>query len=228
MPDGRGPVLSWPAGLEALARTVFERVCIWALAEVAPGRLVPWLAITFGLGTVLYFAADQEPSPWAAAGALAAAAVAAAFARRHVILFPLCVGVAAVAAGFAAGTIKRALIAHPVLQVTASNVSIEGFVEIREERERSDRIVVRVNRIEGGRLNEEHPLERVRLAVSNGSARAAAGPAVSAAGPTAPRKSTAPAVGSFVKLKARLSPPLEPVRPGGYDFGRDMYFQHVA
>src|SRR5262245_26134840 len=39
------------------------------------------------------------------------------------------------------------------------------------------------------------------------------------------RKGTAPAVGSFVELKARLSPPLEPLRPGGYDFARDMYFQ---
>jgi competence protein ComEC len=25
-----------------------------------------------------------------------------------------------------------------------------------------------------------------------------------------------------------LSPPLEPLRPGGYDFARDMYFQRVA
>jgi hypothetical protein len=37
------------------------------------------------------------------------------------------------------------------------------------------------------------------------------------------RKGTAPAVGSFVEFKARLSPPLEPLRPGGYDFARDMY-----
>ena len=38
------------------------------------------------------------------------------------------------------------------------------------------------------------------------------------------RKGTAPAVGSFVELKARLQPPLAPLRPGSYDFGRDMYF----
>src|SRR5262249_49914424 len=30
---------------------------------------------------------------------------------------------------------------------------------------------------------------------------------------------------SFVEFKARLSPPLEPLRPGGYDFARDMYFR---
>ena len=42
------------------------------------------------------------------------------------------------------------------------------------------------------------------------------------------RKGTAPAVGSFVELKAHLSPPLPPLRPGGYDFARDMYFQRIG
>ncbi len=42
------------------------------------------------------------------------------------------------------------------------------------------------------------------------------------------RKGTAPAVGSFVEFKARLSPPLAPLRPGGYDFARDMYFQGIG
>ena len=42
------------------------------------------------------------------------------------------------------------------------------------------------------------------------------------------RKGTAPAVGSFVELKARLQPPLSPMRPGSYDFGRDMYFQGIG
>ena len=76
---------------------------------------------------------------------------------------------------------------------------------MREERERSDRIVVRVERIDGPRLNEK--LERVRVSV---------------------RKGTAPAVGSFVEFKARLSPPLAPLRPGGYDFARDLYFQGIG
>ena len=52
---------------------------------------------------------------------------------------------ATVAAGFATATVKRAVVAHPVLQAAAWNVEITGFVEVREERERSDRIVVRVH-----------------------------------------------------------------------------------
>ena len=85
------------------------------------------------------------------------------------------------------------------------NAEVTGFVEVREERERSDRIVVRVDRISAPRLNDA--LERVRVSV---------------------RKGTAPAVGSFVSFKARLSPPLEPLRPGGYDFARDLYFQRIG
>jgi competence protein ComEC len=42
------------------------------------------------------------------------------------------------------------------------------------------------------------------------------------------RKGSAPAVGSFVDLKARLSPPMGPLRPGGYDFARDMYFARIG
>jgi competence protein ComEC len=204
---GRGPLLSWPVGFEDFARAAAQRAWGWAFSEVAPGRLVPWLAIAFGLGAVLYFTADQEPSPWAAATALVAASAAAVITRRRPVAFPLVLGLAMLTAGFAAGTFKRAMIAHPVLQFATSSVSIAGFIEARDERERSDRIVVRVSRIEGGRLDETQPLERVRLTV---------------------RKGTAPAVGSFIKLKARLSPPLEPLRPGGYDFGRDMYFQGIG
>ena len=32
----------------------------------------------------------------------------------------------------------------------------------------------------------------------------------------------------FVEFKARLSPPLEPLRPGGYDFARNLYFQGIG
>ena len=50
----------------------------------------------------------------------------------------------------------------------------------------------------------EQKLERVRVSV---------------------KKGTAPPVGASSTFKARLSPPLEPLRPGGYDFARDLYFQ---
>ena len=70
----------------------------WALAEVAPGRLVPWLPVAFGFGIVGYFTADREPAWWAASG-LALAGIAIAFtARRRAIGFPLALAFAAIAA----------------------------------------------------------------------------------------------------------------------------------
>jgi len=78
-------------------------------------------------------------------------------------------------------------------------------VEAREERERSDRIVVHVAAMEAARLAEKP--ERIRLTV---------------------RKGAAPALGAFISLKARLNPPASPFRPGGYDLARDLYFQRIG
>jgi ComEC/Rec2-related protein len=38
----------------------------------------------------------------------------------------------------------------------------------------------------------------------------------------------APPAGAFVEVKAQLEPPLQPLRPGGYDFARDLYFQRIG
>ncbi|HEV7495907.1 ComEC/Rec2 family competence protein [Baekduia sp.] len=202
---GRWPDWAWPDGLADGARRFAGRIREWVFVEVGPGRLVPWLAIALGCGIVIYFTADQEPASWAAAAMLGATVGITMLVRHRPIAFPAALAAAAIAAGFATATFKRAIIAHPVLSAPVWNVDLAGFVEAREERERSDRIVLRVERIAGPRLNEK--LERVRVSV---------------------RKGTAPAVGTFVELKARLSPPLEPLRPGGYDFARDMYFQNIG
>src|SRR5258708_35123520 len=74
---GRRPALAWPQSLRDFARRAAQRVREWATAEVAPGRLVPWLAIAFGCGTIIYFAVEREPVPWAAALLLAATVSAA-------------------------------------------------------------------------------------------------------------------------------------------------------
>src|SRR5262245_25758258 len=64
---GGRPALAWPQGLVNFARRVAQRLHEWAAVEVAPGRLVPWLAIAFGCGTIIYFAVEREPALWAAA-----------------------------------------------------------------------------------------------------------------------------------------------------------------
>ena len=91
------------------------------------------------------------------------------------------------------------------LRFPASSVSVAGFVELRDESQKSDRFVLRLERIEGNRIVDKP--QRVRLSV---------------------RRGTAPPAGAFVEAKAQLSPPLQPLRPGSYDFARDLYFQRIG
>ncbi len=196
---------TWADSLPDFGRAA-EQFRNWAIADTGPGRLLPWLPVAFGLGIALYFTADREPAWWAGVG------------PRRILLrhrdssrgdarsrFPMALAFAAVAAGFAIATLKSVQVAHPILARPAGNVAVAGFVEVREERERTDRIVVRALSLEGNRL-EQKP-DRVRVSV---------------------KKGTAPPVGAYVTFRARLSPPLEPLRPGGYDFARDLYFQGIG
>ena len=86
--------------------------------------------------------------------------------------------------------VKARLVEHTVLHATAYSVAVTGYVEAREERERSDRIVLRVATIEAARLAGRP--ERIRLTV---------------------RKGKAPAVGAFVAMKARVTAG-RPAAPG--------------
>ena len=84
-------------------------------------------------------------------------------------------------------------------------MSVAGFVELRDESQKSDRFVLRLERIEGNRIVDKP--QRIRLSV---------------------RRGMAPPAGAFVEAKAQLNPPLQPLRPGSYDFARDLYFQRIG
>jgi competence protein ComEC len=174
-----------PSGFSAWPSLV-EKLRTWIRAEAGAGRLLPWVPVAFGTGIAFYFSADHEPV--ASVTLLVAIGLCvAAFLLRRQKVFPIAVMIAAMAAGFAAATWKTARVAHGVLARPMYSVSLSGFVEARDIRERTDRFVLRVARMESPR--GQIKLERVRLSV---------------------RKGTAPAVGSFIELKARLQPPLLP------------------
>jgi competence protein ComEC len=193
----RARVGTWPAGgvqwgwngiWPQLGFAVPARVRIWAAAEIGAGRLFPWFAIAFGTGIVLYFAADHEPAWWAALPAAGLAAAAAIWLRRRPVVFVLTLGLFAITLGFAVATLKTALIEHPVLRFPAYGVTVAGFVELRDESQKTDRFVLRLERIEGNRIVDKP--QRVRLSV---------------------RRGTAPPAGAFVEAKAQLNPPLPPL-----------------
>src|SRR5436305_1558622 len=138
---------SWPVRMPRTLRGAVAQITEWAWAELAPGRLMPWLPVAFGAGIVIYFSAEREPALVAALAAFAAFALAALLARARPIAFPILLTCAALAAGFAVATARSSRIAHPVLQHAAWNVAVTGWIEVREERARSDRIVVKVHAI---------------------------------------------------------------------------------
>jgi len=122
--------------------------------------------VVFGIGIASYFAADREPAVWAVLP-LAAAAVAIAFlSRQRTIGFPIAVALAGVLTGLAVATLQASRISHPILKVPIASAALSGFVEIREERERSDRIVIRVERFDAPSITSAP--ERVRVAVTQG------------------------------------------------------------
>ena len=200
-----GIAAHWLPRLPAVAGPMAARLRAWAAAEVAPGRLFPWLPVAFGLGIVCYFTAEREPVWWVAAGLAGLLLVLAFMLRTRPVGFPVALGCAALAAGLATAAIKARLLEHPILRASAFSVNVKGFVEVREERAGSDRIVLRLTAIDGARLSERP--DRVRISV---------------------RKGTAPPVGAFVALRARLNPPASPFRPGGYDLARDLYFRGIG
>jgi competence protein ComEC len=202
---GRRAGLVLPQRVSVRLAKTRQLLAQWAAAEAGPGRLMPWVPVAFGAGIALYFAAEREPAWWAPAALTFALSMVAVGARRRPFGFPLAVVAAALAAGFLVATLRTKAVDHPVLRRASFGIAVTGFVETREERERSDRIVVAVHSINGPRLEEQ--LERVRVAV---------------------RKGRAPPVGSFVSFAARLTPPLPPLRPGGYDFARDFYFKQLG
>ena len=206
---------TWPprraveAGRFAPARfdvwtSFLAKLQIWARAEVSAWQLLPWVPVAFGTGIAVYFSAEHEPVLPVAALTATMLCVGAFVARRRKF-FPVLVLVAAVAAGFAAATWRTERVAHTVLSRALYSVQLAGFVETREIRARTDRFVLRVTHMETPRSRIR--LERVRLSV---------------------KKGTAPRVGSFVKLKAHLQPPLSSLRPGGHNFARDMFFQEIG
>ena len=87
-----------PPGFAAWAPHI-ARLREWARAEAGAGRLLPWVAVAFGIGIALYFTASHEPVLSVAVTAAATGAVAA-FAMRRSAFFATSLMVAAIAAGF--------------------------------------------------------------------------------------------------------------------------------
>ena len=101
-------------------------------------------------GIAFYFAADHEPVRGGRHSRPECCARRRSCCAGRKCL-PLAVMIAALAAGFATATWKTVRIAHGVLPRPMYSVTLSGFVETREIRERTDRFVLRVVTMESAR-----------------------------------------------------------------------------
>ncbi|KFC68952.1 ComEC/Rec2-related protein [Bosea sp. LC85] len=171
--------------------------------EAGRRRLFLWLPVLMGAGILLYFAADREPSPWVPLSGFGISAVMAALSRPRRSVMLVCVALAAIFAGFGAAAWRTATIAAPMLDRTRVG-QLTGFVESVETRDVGARLVILVTGIAG--VEPERLPQRVRVNVRGGSV----------------------SPGDHIAAVARLLPPPGPVRPGGYDFGRDAFFRGLG
>ena len=174
-------------------------------AEAEARRLFPWIAVAYGAGITLFFAADGPLSVWPPvilAGVFAAASCAL---RARPVALGTAIALAALFAGFAVALVRTETVAAPVLGRIVST-AFTGFVETVEERSSGGgRLLIRLTTLDGV-APAERPY-RIRMTVRT----------VSGVSP-----------GDHVRASGRLMPPPEAARPGGYNFARDSYFRRIG
>lgn len=174
--------------------------------EIERGRGLIWAAFVFAGGIAVYFALPAEPMALATAGAALAAWLAFLVqAGRGREATPLLV-VALLVSGMAAGAMRTAFVAAPVLD-RARSATITGLVESVEHRENGLRLVLRLREMSG--VRQDRMPARARIALRG-------------------QDTPVPATGDTVRLRARLMPPASAVMPGGYDFSFRAYFDGIG
>ena len=159
-----------------------------------------WVPVAFGLGIGAYFAADREPLWWGPPLAMVVFAAGAWIARAKPVALAVLLALCAACAGLGAAAWRTERVRAPVLERTTIG-ELSGFVESVEERTRDVRLVLLVTGFAG--LAPEAMPTRVRVTA---------------------RKAPVSA-GEHIAMNARLMPPPEAARPGGYDFARDAFFR---
>jgi competence protein ComEC len=181
-----------------------------AAAEAAAQaeRWFLWAPVAFGGGAGVYFALPREPALWLALP-LAAIALAAALwvrerARSRLPVIAACL-VAFAVCGFGMARVRTALVDAPIVPPKTQG-EVQGWVvDVAGPGTGGGRLLIAPTEIEG--VEPEDVPDRVRVTVG-------------------PDNLIAP--GSFISLRAILSPPPEPASPGAYDFARDFFFRRIG
>jgi competence protein ComEC len=174
------------------------------VAAAQQGRLALWCPAALAAGIGLYFALPGEPA-LALAVVLAVLGLCCAWAGRGRVPVLILAGVAAL--GFSLAKFRADMVAGPLLSATTGEVAVAGRV-IAVDRASGGRLamVLAPTAIEG--LPAEKLPRRVRLSL--------------------PERAGHPDPGTELAFKARLAPLPAPVMPGGFDYGRKLWFEGIG
>ncbi len=187
---------------DSLVRPRGLGVRLAAQLEAERDRWALWIPVGFAVGVAFYFALDREPPAWLGALCLGLAASAGLIVRRRPGLVLAALALMVVSAGFAAGQWRSARVAAPILEKRLGPVTLSGQVVVLEPRTRGWRLTLRHPRVRD--LDPARTPEKVRVSVFGN------------VGGIRP--------GDWVRLRAVLRPPPEPVAPGAFDFARQVFF----
>jgi competence protein ComEC len=173
------------------------------LWEAQLGATVLWapVALTFGIWT--YFALPQEPALSLTGFFMALAIVLfwKAHARMGMLLLAILLS------GFVLAKVRTEMIATPLLKATTGEIVVSGIVrDIERASERRTTIILQPVAIEG--MTTAQLPRRLRLSNST--------------------RNGEPVTGNRIAFKARLSPISSPTMPGGFDYGRQLYFNGIG
>ena len=165
-------------------------------------RIFLWVPVALTFGIWAYFALAAEPGWPVLAPAAAIAGLLLWFAKaRPWLALP-----ALVLAGLLLAKAKTEIAATPVLRAVTGEVAVTGIVEHKTGSAARGTLVVGVDAIEG--VAPAQTPRRLRL--------------------TSFRRLGDPPLGSRIAFKARLQPLPSPVMPGGFDYGRQLWFDGIG
>ncbi len=168
------------------------------------GQLLYWVPVMFGCGSASYFALPFEPPIAGAAALLSAGLLMASLWRsKSRIMVPFLL----ILAGFVAAQLHSRSIMQPLIAKELPAAVYMGSVETIERRvEGGWRITLVGPKVPGQELILP---DRIRLTVRT-------------------QKPETLRIGDRISIKAVLTPLPKPSYPGGYDFGRALYFKGIG
>ena len=172
-------------------------------------RWALWAPVLLSGGIGIYFTLPQEPVRIAGLLAVVLLALCVYICRHRPGIQLLCICLMLIAAGFGAAQWRSFTRDAPLIAKRLGPVNITGQLIALERQDNGVRYLIAPDMITG--LTPEHLPARIRLRLS-GKERADA----------------SLKAGDQVQLRAVLLPPPGPVTPGGFDYGRMLWFERIG